>query len=373
MGTPRSKTSNGKAASTKARSTKTAGKPAGNKKPVNLALQGGGAHGAFTWGVLDRLLEDGRIHIEAISGTSAGAMNAVVAADGLMRAGEDGARESLHRFWKAVSDAGRMSPIQRGPLDVFMGNWSLDNSPSYVFFDLLNRVTSPYDVNPFGLNPLKAILEEVVDFELVRSCDKMKVLISATNVETGRVKVFNRHELTCDMIMASACLPFMFHAVEIDGVPYWDGGYMGNPVLFPFYGECRSDDIVIVQINPVERKGTPRTAREILDRVNEITFNSSLLKELRAIDFVKRLLEEGKLDPQDYRRLHIHMIEAQEEIMPLGASSKLNAEWAFLLHLFEIGREAAGEWIENSYDHLGTRSTADARTMFQGLGAQHHG
>ena len=313
MATRRSKTSNGKPPNTKGPD-----KPAGNKKPVNLALQGGGAHGAFTWGVLDRLLEDGRVHIEAISGTSAGAMNAVVAADGLMRAGEEGAREALQRFWKAVSDAGRMSPIQRGPLDVFMGNWSLDNSPSYVFFDLLNRITSPYDVNPFGVNPLKGILEEVVDFDLVRSCDKMKVLVSATNVETGRVKVFNRQELTCDMVMASACLPFMFHAVEIDGVPYWDGGYMGNPVLFPFYEECRTDDIVIVQINPVERKGTPRTAREILNRVNEITFNSSLLKELRAIDFVKRLLEEGKLDPKDYRRLHIHLIDAQEEIMPRG-------------------------------------------------------
>ena len=363
MASRRSKTSNGKSRN----------KRADNKKPVNLALQGGGAHGAFTWGVIDRLLEDGRIHIEAISGTSAGAMNAVVAADGLMRGGEEGARAALARFWKAVSDAGRMSPIQRGPLDVFMGNWSLDNSPSYVFFDLLNRVTSPYDVNPFGVNPLKAILEEVVDFELVRSCDKMKVLVSATNVETGRVKVFNRAELTCDMVMASACLPFMFHAVEIEGVPYWDGGYMGNPVLFPFYGECESDDIVIVQINPVERKGTPRSAREILNRVNEITFNSSLLKELRAIDFVKRLLEDGKLDPQDYRRLHIHLIESQERILPLGASSKLNAEWDFLQHLFEIGRETAGDWIEQSYDDLGQRSTADARTMFQGLGAQHHG
>ena len=343
------------------------------KKSVNLALQGGGAHGAFTWGVLDRLLEDGRIRIDAVSGTSAGAMNAVIVADGLMRAGEDGAREGLERFWKGVSDAGRLSPIQRGPIDVFMGNWSLDNSPSYVFFDLLHRVTSPYDVNPFNFNPLQKILDEVVDFDLVRSCDQIKVFISATNVETGRVKVFNRHELTCEMVMASACLPFMFQAVEIGGVPYWDGGYMGNPVIFPFYGACRSDDIVIVQINPVERKGTPRSAREILNRVNEITFNSSLLKELRAIDFVQRLLDDGKLDPKDYRRLNVHLIEAQDRIMPLGASSKINAEWDFLRHLFEIGRDTAGEWIETSYEHLGERSTVDIRAMFQGLGAQHHG
>jgi NTE family protein len=266
-----------------------------------------------------------------------------------------------------------LSPIQRGPIDVFMGNWSLDHSPSFILSDLLNRITSPYDVNPFNLNPLKDLLEREVDFDLVRSCDKIKIFVSATNVETGRVKVFNRHELTCEMVMASACLPFMFQAVEIDGVPYWDGGYMGNPVLFPFYNHSDCDDIVIIQINPVERKGTPRTAREILNRVNEITFNSSLLKELRAIDFVRRLLDEGKLAPDDYRRLHVHVIEAQDQIMPLGASSKLNAEWAFLRHLFEIGREAAGVWTETCYEHLGKRSTVDTRAMFQGLGAVHHG
>ena len=344
-----------------------------DKKSINLALQGGGAHGAFTWGVLDRLLEDGRTRIEGISGTSAGAMNAVIVADGLVRGDEDDARAGLERFWKSVSDAGRLSPIQRGPVDVFMGNWSLDNSPSYVFFDLLHRVTSPYDVNPFNFNPLKKILDDVVDFERVRSCDQIKVFVSATNVETGRVEVFDRHKLTCDMVMASACLPFMFQAVEIDGAPYWDGGYMGNPVIFPFYKTCRSDDIVIVQINPVERKGTPRSAREILNRVNEITFNSSLLKELRAIDFVQRLLDSGKLEPGEYRRLHVHLIEAQDQIMPLGASSKLNAEWDFLRHLFEIGRETAGDWIESSYRHLGRRSTVDIRAMFQGPAAEHHG
>ncbi len=344
-----------------------------DKKAINLALQGGGAHGAYTWGVLDCLLEDGRIKIEAMSGTSAGAMNAVVVADGLMRGGRQGAREALERFWKAVSDAGRLSPIQRGPIDVFMGNWSLDNSPSFVFFDLLHRVTSPYDLNPLNFNPLKAIVEEVVDFDLVRSCDELKVMISATNVETGRVKVFKRHELTADMVMASACLPLLFHAVEIEGVPYWDGGYMGNPVLFPFYEACESDDIVIVQINPVERKGTPQSAREILDRMNEITFNSSLLKELRAIDFVQRLLDDGKLDGKDYRRLHLHIVESHDEIMPLGASSKINAEWAFLEHLFDIGRRSAADWLDENFEHLGQRSTVDARAMFQGLGAEHHG
>lgn len=338
----------------------------GNRKSINLALQGGGAHGAFTWGVLDKFLEDGRIRIEGISGTSAGAMNGVVAADGLMKSGEEGARAALFEFWEAVSDVGRFSPLQRSLIDVYMGNWSLDHNPAYLVMDLMNRVASPYDLNPFDVNPLRDILDEAVDFERVRACDEMKIFVSATNVETGRVKVFNRHELTLDMVMASACLPFLYKAVEIDDVPYWDGGYMGNPVLFPFFRSCSSDDIVIVQINPIERKGTPQTAREILNRVNEITFNGSLLKELRAIDFVRRLIEEGRLEGKDYRHLNLHMVEAQGEMQSLGASSKLNTEWAFLKHLFGIGRDAAGQWLDRHYDAIGQRSTIDTRAMFQG-------
>ena len=336
------------------------------RKPVNLALQGGGAHGAFTWGVLDRLLEDERIEIEAISGTSAGAMNAVVVADGIMRAGNEGARECLARFWKAVSEAARFSPIQRSPIDMFMGNWSLDASPAYLWMDLLNRVASPYELNPLNLNPLRDLIEETVDFDTVRSCDKMKIFVSATNVETGRVRVFERTSLTPDMVMASACLPLMFQAVEIDGVPYWDGGFMGNPVLFPFFRGCSSSDVVIVQINPVQRPGVPRTAREILNRVNEITFNSSLLREFRAIEFVGRLLDEGKLDPKVYKDMLVHRIEAEEDLKPLGASSKLNAEWAFLEHLFEVGRRAASNWLDAHGEDLGRRSTLDIRAMFHG-------
>jgi len=334
-------------------------------KPVNLALQGGGAHGAFTWGVLDRMLEDDRIEIEAISGTSAGAMNAAVVADGIMRDGPEGARTALRDFWLAVSKAGRNSPIQRTPIDVFMGNWSLDNSPSYLFFDLLNRVVSPYELNPLNINPLRDLVAGQVDFERVRACDRLKIFISATNVETGRVKVFRRAELTPDAVMASACLPFMFQAVEIDGVPYWDGGYMGNPVLFPFFNNCSSRDVMIVQINPVERAGTPQTAREILNRVNEITFNSSLLREFRAINFVSRLIEDGKLDPDEYKQILVHHVTADEELKPLGASSKLNAEWAFLSHLHDIGYRAAGDWLDAHYDSLGDRSTVDVRSFFQ--------
>lgn len=310
-------------------------------RSINLALQGGGSHGAFTWGVLDRILEDDKITIEAISGTSAGAMNAVVVADGLMRGGAEIAREALEEFWKAVSDAGKSSPIHRTPLDVIMGNWNLDNSPGFQIADSMSRMFSPYQTNTLNMNPLKSILEKLVDFDRVRSCDKMKVFVSATNVETGRVKVFDRHELTADMVMASACLPLMFQAVEIDGVPYWDGGYIGNPVLFPFYSQCDSRDIVVVQINPIERRGTPKTPQEILNRMNEITYNGSLLKELRALDFVRRLINEGKLDDDGHRKMHVHVIENQDVLMPMGASSKMNSEWPFLTHLRDVGRETA--------------------------------
>ena len=344
-----------------------------NMKSINLALQGGGAHGAFTWGALDRILEDDRLWIEAISGTSAGAMNAVVLADGLMRDGCAGAREALHRFWREVSRTAQFSPIQRAPLDLFMGNWSLDYSPGYLFIDFLNRLASPYELNPWNFNPLQNVLENLVDFELVRSCTKTKVFISATNVETGRVKVFDRQDLTCAMVMASACVPYLFQAVEIDGVPYWDGGFMGNPVLFPFYDGTECRDILIIQINPIERKGAPRTAREILNRMNEITFNGSLLKELRSVDFVRRLVESGKLDTEHYRQVKVHIVEAQEHLRPLGASSKFNAEWAFLRHLFDVGRKAADGWLARHFDDIGERSTVDLRAMFQGIGMQHQG
>jgi len=343
------------------------------QKRANFALQGGGAHGAFTWGVLDKIFEDGRIDIAAISGTSAGAMNAVVCADGIMRSGKEGAREAMHSFWHKMSENGRASPVQRHPIDVFMGNWSLERSHGYHFFEALSRVYSPYQLNPMNINPLKQVLEKIVDFDRVRSCDKMKIFVSATNVETGRVQVFNRKELTADMVMASACLPLIYQAVEIDGVPYWDGGYMGNPSLFPFHTESDCADIVVVQINPIERKGAPKTAQDILNRVNEISFNGSLLKELRSIDFVSRLIREGSLSSDEYRDTRVHIIENQKELMPLGASSKMNVEWKFLTHLRDLGRQTATEWLKENHAHIGEKSTVDLRAMFQGIGAQHQG
>lgn len=342
-------------------------------KAVNLALQGGGAHGAFTWGVLDYILEDGRLAIAGVSGTSAGAMNAVALADGYTRDGPEGARVALYHFWRCMSESARTSPLQRTPLDILMGNWSLDNNPAYHALDALSRVASPYQLNPMNINPLRDLLEKSIDFESVRCCTAFQLFISATNVETGKVKVFPRERMTVDMVMASACLPTLYQAVEIDGVPYWDGGYMGNPSLFPFHSETSCDDIVIVQINPIERKGIPRTPLEIQNRQNEISFNSSLLKELRAINFVDRLISQGKLSTEDYRQVRVHLVENEDELKPLGASSKMNAEWAFLTKLKELGRATAARWLDETYEAIGERSSIDLPAMFQGIGAEHHG
>jgi len=335
-------------------------------KSVNLALQGGGAHGAFTWGVMDRLLEDGRLHFEAISGTSAGAMNAVVYADGFRAGGADGARQALADFWAAVSRHGRSSPIQRNPINMLMGDWSLDNSPGYLMFDMMTRLASPYWLNPLDINPLRELLEQHVDFDRVEACRDTKLFLSATNVHTGRVRIFETPEITADTVMASACLPHMFQAVEIEGEAYWDGGYMGNPSLFPFFDACESSDVMLIQVNPMHREETPKSAQDILNRLNEITFNASLMKDLRAIDFVSRLIADGRLDPADYKQVLLHRIADDATIKPMKPSSKLNTEWAFLTELRDAGRAAAASWLAANFDAVGERSTVDVRRLFEG-------
>jgi NTE family protein len=334
-------------------------------KAINLALQGGGAHGAFTWGVLDRLLEDERLVFEGISGTSAGAMNAVALASGYHKGGRDGARAALEKFWRSVSHDGRLNPMQRGIMDKLFGNWSFDNNPMFLALDVASRFVSPYDFNPFNINPLREVLESEVDFEAVRANRKIKLFISATNVHTGKVRIFNHSEITPDVVMASACLPLMFKAVEISGTPYWDGGYVGNPPLFPFFRSSKSDDIVLVQTNPIEREETPQTARDILNRVNEITFNASLISEFRAIGFVSRLMNNSFLrriaGKAGYRRMLLHRISANEAMNKLTSSSKFNTEWPFFLHLRDIGREAAEDFLKQHYAALGKRSSLDIR------------
>ncbi|MFO7855605.1 MAG: patatin-like phospholipase family protein [Paracoccaceae bacterium] len=346
---------------------------ADESKPVTLALQGGGAHGAFTWGVLDRFLEDERVSIAGISGTSAGAINAVAVADGITSGGRETARERMEDFWRTVGAASRLSPIRRTPVDAFLGRWNLECSPAYQAFDELTRMFSPYQLNPLNLNPLRDLLAASVDFEAVRACTAFELFVSATDVETGRVRVFPRERLTADMVMASACLPYLFQAVEIDGRSYWDGGYMGNPVLFPLQCEGLPEDVVVVQVNPIERPGTPRTPQEIRNRINEISFNSSLLKELRSVAFVDRLVAEGKLMPSDCRQVRVHLVENETQLRPLGVSSKMNGEWEFLLHLRDVGRATATDWLDANHDAVGERSTVDLEAFFADLGARHHG
>jgi len=324
-------------------------------KRVNLALQGGGAHGAFGWGVLDKLAEDGRLDIEGLSATSSGSMNAVVYACGRMTGGLDGARAALENFWRNISEAGQLySPLRLAPWEQALGI-ALEYSPAYMFFQGVTRALSPYEFNPFGFNPLRDVLAKSVDLDEVRACTCVELFICATNVRTGQPRIFRNEEVTLDAVMASACLPFLFQAVEIDGEHYWDGGYMGNPALYPLFYHTQSRDIVIVHINPIARAQLPTTALEIENRLNEVTFNSSLLRELRAIAFVAKLIEEGWLKKQYRDRLKqvlIHSVRADEAMANLGVASKLNTGWKFLCDLRDRGRAAAARWLETNFDHL---------------------
>ena len=324
---------------------------------VDLALQGGGSHGAFTWGVLDRLLEEPWLQIEAISGTSAGAMNAAVLADGWIKDGASGARAALDAYWERVAAAAMFSPLQRTPLDRMLGRWSLDYSPAFVAFDLMSRVFSPYDLNPHGFNPLASILDRSIDFErLARS--PIKLFVTATNVHTGRGRIFRNAELTADVLLASACLPTMFQAIEIDGEPYWDGGFAGNPTISPLVRESAAQDTILVQINPRERTGTPRTATEILNRLNEVSFNATLMKELRMIALMRQVVDAGSGEGVRWAGMRTHRIMT-DMMNDLSYSSKLNGERAFLLLLREEGRRAAGAFLAAHANDLGCRTTAD--------------
>ena len=335
-----------------------------NPVRVDLGLQGGGAHGAFTWGVLDRLLEEPWLEYDGVSGTSAGAMNAAVMIDGLAAGGRDGARESLERFWKEVSDAALLSPLRRGPLEILTGSWSLDYSPIFAVLDVAARVMSPYDINPMGTNPLRDILQHL-DFERIAK-SKVKLFVTATNVRTGRGRVFRNADISPDVLLASACLPTMFQAVEIDGEPYWDGGYSGNPSMSPLVRECQSSDTILVQINPIQRPGTPRTAREIHNRLNEIAFNTTLINQFRAAALLRRVADPGSGEGAVWARMRVHRI-ASDVMLDLGYSSKLLAEWSFFCMLRDEGRKAAEQFLEQQGKSIGVRSTLDIDAYLEGI------
>jgi NTE family protein len=340
---------------------------AGTKK-INLALQGGGAHGAFTWGVIDQILEDGRLTIEGISGASAGAVNAVMLADGLVRGGPQEAQKRLADFWRAASLGGDLPPLQRAAVERLFSFIPLEGSPVQAWFDALSRYLSPYDLNPLNINPLTELIERFVDFDALRKSD-LALFVSATNVHTGRLRIFPRDKITADVVMASACLPFLFRAVEVDGEPYWDGGFLANPPIFPFFSATDSEDVLIVQINPLERQTVPTSSKDIMNRINEITFNSSLMAEFRAIDFVDRLIDQGRLvrgtARGQYRRINAHRIVLDRLGKHLTADTKLSTDYDFFEMLRLSGKRAARRFLDAHFDDIGARSTFDLRAEAQ--------
>jgi NTE family protein len=351
---------------TKSGIAKPAARPGAVKK-INLALQGGGAHGAFTWGVLDHLLADGRLEITGISGASAGAINAVMLADGLARGGPEEARKRLADFWRAASAGGDLPPVQRAVTDRLFSLMPFAATPIQNWFEAMSHYFSPYELNPLNINPLNDLIERFVDFDAVRAGD-LELFISATNVHTGRLRIFDRANISADVVMASAALPFLFRAVEIDGVPYWDGGYMGNPAIFPFLHATEAEDVLVVQINPVVRATTPRTSAEIINRLNEITFNSALISELRAMDFINQLIDDGRLPrttgkegtgKNQYRRLNIHRIDLGGLGTRLAASSKMKTDFDFFELLHRAGTRAARKFLDQHFADIGKQSSID--------------
>lgn len=341
-------------------------------KKINLALQGGGAHGAFTWGVLDRLLEEEALEVEGISATSAGAMNAAMFATGLKRGGREEAKQLLRQFWeKIAAQSGNLSLSY--PFTDWMRPFMpsaqtmarlIEHSPFNFFLDNFTRIFSPYQFNPFNINSLRVLLNELLEFEHVCSTCVPKLFVNATNVRTGLGKVFTGDEISIDTLMASAALPFLFKAVEVDGEAYWDGGYMGNPPIYPLIYHCNSLDVLLVHINPIERPDIPTTARAIQNRMNEISFNSTLLRELRAIEFASRLIHEGKVSSDQMKDMRIHSIAGNELMNKLGVASKLQADWTIIEALYTLGYERMGEFLEAHWDKIGKCNSVNLRKIF---------
>jgi NTE family protein len=331
-------------------------------------LQGGGSHGAYAWGVIEQLIDDGRIDIDSLSGTSAGAMNAVVYAYGRMKNGPQGAKEALHNFWYEVSKIGNgFKLVYHNHVQKFMNHWNADRNPSFLWFQMITRLFSPYEWNPLNINPLKDVLEKCVNFEELKLCECANIFIGTTCVRTGKVQVFHNKSITADVVMASSCLPTLFQSVKIGNDCFWDGGFSGNPPLFPLISRSKSRDVIIVHINPMVREEIPDRPLEIMNRMNEIAFNSSLLKELRAISFVIKLLDEEWLKEEyrgKLRHLLIHSIHADQPLKGLGVSSKFSTDWGFLTYLRDLGRAEAKRWLKENYDKVGVEATVNLRSEY---------
>jgi NTE family protein len=338
-----------------------AAEQAARQRVINLALQGGGSHGAFSWGVLDRLLEEERLVFEGITGTSAGAVNAVALTDGLAAGGRAEARNALRRYWRKFSELSARGIFTPSALDKANPDYGLEHSPGFLFMESLTYFASPYQVNPFNYNPFKELLAETIDFERVRRQQTIKLFISATNVQTAKVKIFTGNELRVEHVLASTCLPLMMQTVEIDGDYYWDGGFTGNPAIFPLFYECAARDILMLHITPAQRPGVPTTSPSIMNRMQEIGFNTSLIREMRTIAYITKLIDAGQLQG---KRLLIHVIEGEDVIRELSWSSRLNGDWDFLTHLWQMGRTRADEWLKTNFDQLGVHSTVNLEEKY---------
>lgn len=329
------------------------------KKKISCALQGGGSHGAFTWGVMDRLLEDHRFTFDGLSGMSASGMNAIAIVQGLIRGGSEQARKELTLFWEKISAWGKNSPLKPGAMDKMQGKYTMSHSPGFMMFDVMTKLYSPYQLNPSNINPLREIIENLFDFKAIREFKESRAYLCATHVFSGKIRVFESKELNPECVLASACVPFLHQAVAVDGDYYWDGGLMGNPILSPLIDHCTATDIVVIQLNPTHRDYLPTTSRDISDRLNEITSNASLLRDMRSIELISNLVDEGLVAHRKMKRVYLHLIRNEAIFQDLGFSSKLNTDWDFLSHLFTAGREAADQWIRTHYDDVGVRTTAN--------------
>jgi len=339
---------------------------------INLALQGGGAHGAFTWGVLDKLLEDEDIEIAAISGTSAGALNGAALKAGMRSGGRAGAKDSLDQLWTQVGrlDQARLTDLMFPglPMMAAMADAVAELSP-FSPQGLMSQLVSPYAWGPGWQNPLEDVVRRL-DFADVCAAGTPKLFVGATNVRTGKIRVFSGGEISPEVLMASACLPTAFQAVELTDPKtgqldaYWDGGYAGNPALFPLYAKGLPDDVVIVSINPMRRDELPKSPIEIQNRINEISFNASLLGELRSIEFVKRLIRQGKIGRDSMKEVLIHFIADETLMNDLSASSKMSPTPALLYRLKAAGREAAEAFLQGHRGDIGKRSSIDLAGLF---------
>lgn len=332
---------------------------------IALALQGGGSHGAFTWGVLDRLLEEPSLDIIGVTGTSAGAMNTVVLADGLVRGGPQKARQALRQFWEQIGEMPGVGSMLWGMPGDKAAEMHIEQMPAYQAWDMAARNLSPYELNPTEFNPLRAPLEKLVDFEGLRHQNHIQTVVCATNARTGRRRSFSNADLTVDAVLASACLPELFPAIQIDGEAYWDGGYTGNPAMAPLIRRLPGCDLIIVRIDPVQRGDVPRSMRDIHDRVLEISFNSASYMELAAMGMLLKFMDEGLLPRERFDRFRFHAIEASALLEKLPLSSKRNNYAPFLEYLFDNGRQAADAWLSTHAAAIGERSTIDLRNLLQ--------